>query len=498
MSDFEAFDTFDGLGLAELVAKGEVSPLELVEASIARIEARNGPLGAIVHTMYARARAQAADPDALPDGPFKGVPFVFKDLAAEDAGEPSTGSCKLLKDWRATEDCELVRRYKATGVIPVARANTPEFGIYAVTESELRGPARNPWHLGHTTGGSSGGSAAAVAARMVPMAHGGDGGGSIRIPSAHCGLFGLKPTRARNPMGPWRGEGWAGLVCEHVLTRSVRDSAAMLDATAGPEPGAPYHAPTQTRPFLDEVGADPGKLKIAFSTRPLFGIDTHPDCVEAVRDAARLAEELGHEVVEDCPPYDQALLTRAYLLMVATGVSTSVRAAGERAGRTPTSDDVEAATWLMKLIGDNIPASTYLWHRQAMHKASHTIAPFFQKYDVFLTPTAAKPPVEIGAFALSMAERLQVKLLSKAPLERLLMFAIDEMPKGPLSATPNTMLFNITGQPAMSVPLFWNAKGLPIGSQWVGRFGDEATLLRLAAQLEQARPWAQRVPQNLG
>lgn len=487
------YERHDALGLAALVSSGEVTPTELVDAAIARIERDNPRLNAVVHTQFDRAHAEAGGP--LPDGPFRGVPMLLKDLMAEDTGEPCTQSTKLLADYRPQRDAELVRRFRRAGLVVVGRTNTPEFGIYGVTEPVLRGPARNPWNPDHTPGGSSGGSGAAVAAGMVPLAHGGDGGGSIRIPASHCALVGLKPTRARNPAGPVAGERWAGLVCEHVLTRSVRDTAAMLDAVSGPDVGAPYHAPPAAGPFLAEVGAPPGRLRIAFTTRALFGKDTHPDCVAAVEAAASLAAELGHEVEETCPEYDQGAMVRAYFSIVAAGVNTSVRQAGELAGRAPRASDFERPTWMLKLIADKLTAAEYATALQTVQATGRRIGAFFDTWDVLLTPTAARPPARVGEFALSGRERLLLGVLRTFPTRGLLLKALDDLADNALSATPNTMLFNMTGQPAVSLPLHWNADGLPIGTQWVGRFGDEATLLRLAAQLETARPWFGRRPE---
>jgi amidase len=491
MSRFPEYDEHDALGLAELVHKGEVSPAELVEAAIERIEARNPALNAVVHKNYERARRQAAS--ELPDGPFRGVPFLLKDLGAEDAGEPCTASTAALLSWCPDRDAELVARYKRAGLVILGRTNSPELGIYGVTEPRLRGPARNPWDLGRTPGGSSGGSAA-VASRMVPMAHGGDGGGSIRIPAAHCGLVGLKPTRARNPSGPFAGEQWGGQVVEHVLARSVRDSAAALDATHGPDTGAPYVAPAPERPFLEEVGRTPGRLRIAFTTASLYAEQAHPDCVRAVQEAARLAEELGHELVEARPDFDRERLVRAYLLIVSVGTAAAVRGIAAQTGRPPRAADYEEPTWLLRIIGEKVGAARYEEARQFVQLEARRIAGFFEAHDVLLTATAARPPVRVGELAPKPSERAAIQLLRVLPLRRLLFLALDQMAHGPLTATPNTMLFNQTGQPAVSLPLFWNAEGLPIGTQWVGRFGDEATLIRLASQLEKARPWAARRP----
>ncbi|HSP78519.1 MAG TPA: amidase, partial [Myxococcaceae bacterium] len=331
------YDALDATALAELIRKKEVHPSELVEEAISRIEALNPRLNAVVPKMYEQARKAAAGP--LPEGPFSGVPFLVKDFDGYLAGEPYTGSCRALTGFVPERDAELIARYRRAGVLFVGKTNTPELAILGTTESRLRGPARNPWNLEHSTGGSSGGSGASVAARVVPMAHGGDGGGSIRIPASACGLFGLKPTRARNPLGPFVGEGWGGFVQQHILCLSVRDSAAMLDATHGPEAGAPYVAPPPARPFLEEVGASPGKLRIAFSATSRFGRTIHPDCVDAVQDAARLCQELGHEVVEEAPVLDREEMVRAYLVTVAANVAVDLVEMGQLIGREVSPDD---------------------------------------------------------------------------------------------------------------------------------------------------------------
>jgi amidase len=487
---FKEYEDYDGLGLAALIAGGEVSELEVLEAAIERIERHNPRINAVTHVDYARARKLARE--GAPDGPFKGVPFLLKDLKGEDRGQPATSSTRLLADWSPARDSVQVERYKRAGLNIVGRTNTPEFGIYAVTEPELHGATLNPWNLGHTPGGSSGGAGAAVAARMIPVAHASDGGGSIRIPASHGGLFGLKPTRARNTLAPYMGEGWAGMAIEHVVSVSVRDSAALLDATCGPAPGDPYQVRAHSGPFLDEVGKDPGKLRIAFTTRALFATDMHPDNVAAVRESAKILEDLGHDVEEACPVFDRETLVRAYLVFVSAGVANAIADAGRKAGVEPRAEHFEPATWLLKLVGDSISASEYVSLMQVTQRAARDVARFFERYDVFVTATTAKPPVRIGEFATSRAERAAIDVLRRAPARPLLEVLLKQLPKGPLSATPNTMLFNMTGQPACSVPLYWNRDRLPIGTQLVGRFGDEATLLRLASQIEQARPWKDR------
>ncbi|MCC6623724.1 MAG: amidase [Deltaproteobacteria bacterium] len=491
------YERFDALGLAELVRTKQVSPSELVEAAIARIEARDKHLNAVIHRQFDKARAAARAAAPSPDQPFAGVPFLLKDIMGHEAGEPTTYGSRAFVGTRSDRDAELTIRYKRAGLIVLGKTNVPELGIYGVTESELYGPCRNPWNLAHTPGGSSGGSAAAVAAGYVPAAHGGDGGGSIRIPAAHSGLVGMKPTRARNPAGPFAGERWAGFVSEHVLTRSVRDSAAMLDATQGPDAGAPYQVVAPEGPYLAEVARDPGKLRIAFSKAALFGDETHPDNVAAVEDAARLAASLGHEVEEAAPPFDRDTLVRAYFTVIAAGANLGVRNAGELKGRPARAAEFERTTWLLKLIGDKLTAGEYAAALHTIQVAHRTLAPFFTRYDVFLTPTAARPPAPIGAFKLKPSERRLVAALSAAPLRPLLLTALSKMAKNALGATPNTQLFNMTGQPAISLPLFWSSDGLPIGTQWVGRFADEATLYRLAGQLERARPWFERRPPPL-
>ncbi|PTL75930.1 amidase [Vitiosangium sp. GDMCC 1.1324] len=492
----QGYDDLDATALATLIRKKELHPTELVEEVIARIESVDPMLNAVVHKMYEQARKAAAGP--LSDGPFAGVPFLVKDLDGFLAGEPFTGGCRALVGFVPDHDSELMARFRRTGVVFVGKTATPELGILGVTEPALRGPTRNPWNPDHTPGGSSGGSAACVAARVVPMAHGGDGGGSIRIPASACGLFGLKPTRARNPVGPDAGEAWGGFVQAHVLTRTVRDSAAMLDATQGPEVGAPYGVAPPVRPFLQEVGTPPGRLRIAFSTGSLFGKHVHPDCKAAVQDAVKLCQELGHEVVEDAPRFDREELVRAYLVTVAASVAVQLEEIGRQMGKTVSPADVEASTWALAQIGNILSAADLQKARDSIHRSGRLTAAFHERYDVFLDATLAYPPVRVGELALKPAELAALALLRKLPLKPVFIKLLDDLAANSLERTPNTQLFNLSGQPAMSVPLFWNAAGLPIGVQFAARFGEEATLFRLAAQLEQARPWVGRKPQVSG
>lgn len=489
------YDDLDALGMAERVRDRSLSPDELLDAAMARIEARNPRLNAVVLELFDRAKARVSK---LPDGPLRGVPFLVKDLKLQIAGTPTTNSTRLSMAKVADGTSVLAARYEAAGLQIVGKTNTPEFGIMGITEPEVRGACRNPWNEGHTPGGSSGGSASAVAARMVPVAHGGDGGGSIRIPASACGLFGLKPTRGRVTMAPFAGEAWGGFVQEHVLARSVRDSAALLDVADPPTPGEPYGVPAKARPWLDEVGASPGKLRIAFTREPLYAGETHPDCLAAVLDAVGLLREMGHEVVEATPAFPREEMVRAYFITVATGVARFVELATEEAGKKkPQPSDFEPATWLLALIAWKTSAPQLVAAQQLMQKAAREVAAFFEEHDVFLTSTLARPPARVGELALSRAERAQMGVLKALPFHKLLDVALDKMGSGKLAYTPNTQLFNQTGQPAMSVPLYWNAQGLPIGTQFAARFGDEATLFRLGAALEQARPWAERKPPSL-
>lgn len=464
----------DATAQADLVRRGEVRPAELVEAAIARIERLNPKLNAVVTPMYDEARAAAAGP--LPAGPFTGVPFLLKDLLVECAGVRLTeGSAFVDGRYLPGTDSELARRLKRAGLIVVGKTNTPEFGILPTTEPRLFGPTRNPWDLGRTPGGSSGGSAAAVAAGMVPMAHANDGGGSIRIPAACCGLFGLKPTRGRNPLGPHYGDLFGGLVVEHAVTRSVRDSAALLDATSGPDPGDPYPAPPQARPYRDEVATPPGRLRIALTTTAATGVPVHADCVAAAEAAARLCGELGHEVVPAAPDLDGNALSQDFITLWSSGVAWTIDDWARRTGQTPRAEQFEPLTWGLYEMGCRRTASAYLLAVQDLQRAARQLARFFAAHDVWLTPTLGEPPVPLGSF--------------------------DPAPDNPMQGlfrsaqfVPFTPIANVTGQPAMSVPLFWNAENLPIGVHFVGRFGDEARLFRLAGQLELARPWASRRP----
>ncbi len=494
MGTFAEYAEYDGIGLAEFVRRGEIQPIELVEEAVRRIEALNPRLNAVIHKMYDVARKVAEGP--LPDGPFKGVPFLLKDLVATYGGEPIRNGSRFFEGYVPPRDSELVTRFKGAGLVILGKTNTPEFGLSTVTEPELFGPTRNPWDLRRTTGGSSGGSGAAVAARIVPLAHGNDGGGSIRIPAACCGLFGLKPSRGRVPTGPDHGELWWGFAAEHVLTRSVRDSAAVLDVTAGPDIGAPYYAPPPPRPFLEEVGTPPGTLRVAFTGRPFLADSVHPECLRGLEKTVELLRELGHETVEAAPEFDTRGFATAYLTALCGEVRADIEEGEEATGRKAKPSDFEIATWAFAVLGKRIPASDTAKSIRLLHRYSRQIARFFEDHDVLLTPTLGMPPVEIGALRLKWHEATLLTVLGRLNAGRVMraMRMIEMTAEEVFRFTPFTAVFNVTGQPAMSVPLYWTAAGLPLGMQFVARYGQEGILFRLAAQLEEARPWRDKVP----
>ncbi len=469
----------DATDQAALVRNGEVAATELVEGAIERIERLNPVLGAVVTTLYDQARAAvAASP---PSGPFGGVPYLLKDLVVEIEGTPFHEGSEFLRGNVSTFTSELVHRLRRAGLVVLGRTNTPEFGMVPTCEPRLHGPTRNPWDPQRSTSGSSGGSAAAVAARMVPMAHGNDLGGSLRFPAAACGLFGLKPTRARNPLGPEYGDAVGGWAVEHAVTVSVRDSAALLDATAGPAPGDPYPAPPAARPFAAEVGADPGRLRIAYTARLPGGERGHPDCVRALDDAVALCAELGHDLVEaDLPGLDDrvgAAIGTVFNAATAWIVGYWVR----HRGREPAPDELDPLTRAYRDVGRGVSAADYLLAVGDLQKFARGVAGFLGGVehggvDLWLTPTMSAPPARIGEIVSTAAEPLRA-LANGAP-----------------TVAYPLVVANITGGPAMSVPLGHTPDGLPLGVHFLGRFGDEATLLRLAAQIEQARPWAQVLP----
>ena len=432
----------------------------------------------------------------LPDGPFAGVPFLLKDLLTSYAGVPLTMGSKACRDYIPAWDSELMKRYKATGIVILGKTNTPEFGLMGITEPELHGPTRNPWNLNLTPGGSSGGSGAAVASGMVPFASGGDGGGSIRIPASYCGLFGMKPSRGRNPAGPEYGEIWQGAAVEHVLTRSVRDSAAMLDAINGPDAGAPYIIPMPERPYLEETAREPGPLNIAFTKKSPLNAGVHPDCQKAVESAAALLRRLGHHVDEAEPAIDGIALAKSYLVMYYGEIAADIEDLKKILGRKAKPSDVEGPTWALKLLGDAFTAGEFVQALRQWNTFARQMGLFFQRYDLYLTPTTAFPPVRIGELKPKPIEERLMKITNALNLGKLIRLSgvADKLAIENLAKTPYTQLANVTGLPAMSVPLHWTADGLPSGVQFIAPFGDEATLFRLAGQLERAQPWFDRRP----
>ncbi len=472
--NFEEYASHDGLGLAALVREGEVAPEEPLEAAIARIEEIDPELNAVVHKAYERARAVVAA--GLPDGPFRGVPFLLKDLAVFHEGMPTAFGSRLFADFTPDHDSTLVARQRAAGLAILGKTNTPEFGLCAATEPRLYGACRNPWDRSRSPGGSSGGAAVAVATGMAPLVHATDAGGSIRIPAANCGLFGLKPTRGRTPQGPDLGEGLCGMSTGHCVSRSVRDSAALLDATHGPAPGDPYAAPAAGGAFLDQVGVAPGVLKIALATETFDGRAIHPECVAAAEAAARLCEELGHRVEAARPDIDVPAMRDAWRVVAAANLWATVTARCRALGREPRADDVEPITWLWAREGQLLGAADLYAAIQGMHRIGRTLGAFFERYDVLLTSTMASPPLPLG-FMDTTGDDLD-----------------DYIDRQLLDEIPFTPLFNESGGAAMSVPLHWTGDGLPIGVHFGADLGGEALLLRLAGQLEEARPWSHRRP----
>lgn len=465
---------FDGLGLAELVRRREVKPEELVQVALSAIEAVNPALNAVIGLVEGETRATLAKP--LPEGPFTGVPFLLKDLVLHMAGVPTDMGSRLFKGMVAPHDTTLMARYRRAGLIPLGRTNAPELGFNATTEPVLHGPTRNPWNPEFSPGGSSGGSAAAVSAGMVPVAYANDGAGSIRIPASLCGVFGLKPTRGRTPAGPDVAEGLNGLGVEHVLSRSVRDSAAMLDATQGPDVGDRYSIRTPERPYVEEVTREPGRLRIAVTWETGSRVAVSPECVAAVEAAAKLCRELGHEVVEAKPTFRSEALVSALSTIWSSGTAAWVDVGGAMMGRTPGPDVLEASVWATVLKGRELKAMDLQRAFAIMNHISREVGRFFLQYDALLTPTLPHAPFRLGV------------LNSNAPT------TADAWMQHAFGYCAFTAPFSLTGQPAMSVPLHWSAEGLPVGVQFVGRFEDEATLFRLAGQLERAQPWAQRTP----
>ena len=483
MAGFADYEAHDALGLADLVRRRKVTPTELLDAAIARVEARNPTINAVVLPLYDYARKAIAD--GLPDGPFRGVPYLLKDLTASLAGVRTMRGSRFFADTPpAAADSEHVARLKRAGLVVFGRTSTCELGLSLTCEPQLYGATKNPWDPTRISGGSSGGAAAATGARIVPMAHASDGFGSIRAPAACCGLVGLKPTRARNTMAPFIGEGLGGLSTEHAVTLTVRDCAALLDATAGPGPGDPYTAPAPARPFLSEVGAPVGRLRIAWTLRTPNGAPVDPACQALVREIAALCKDLGHDVSEADPEIDRDAVVPTFLTLAAANSAVNVRT-HPTAGRPPRRGEVENVTFDTAARGEKISGPDYVRATQAAHRLGRQMAAFHQKYDVLLTPgLATAGAVKLGWIDMMLED-------------------VDEYWRRVFTFSPFTVWFNITGQPAIMLPVgqvetAGAPRGLPLAIQLVARFGDEATLFRLSAQIEAGRPWVARKPALAG
>jgi len=473
MTAFADYDAYDALGLAELVRQRKVTPAELLEAAIARVEARNGAVNAVTMPLHDFARKAIAQ--GLPGGPFTGVPFLLKDLTAVLAGVPMTRGSRFFADTPPpAADSEHVARLKRAGLVIFGRTNTCELGLSLTCEPQLHGPTRNPWDPTRISGGSSGGAAAAVGARMLPMAHASDGFGSIRAPAACCGVVGLKPTRGRNTFAPYTGEGLGGCSTEHAVTLSVRDCAALLDATAGAGPGDPYAAPPPARPYLTEVATPPGRLRIAWTATPPNGAPIEAEPLRVLRETAALCAELGHQVEQADPAIDGAAVVPTFLTLAAANTVVNL-GSHPTAGRPPKPGEVERVTYLTGQKGEKITAADYVRATQTMHRLGRQMAAFHTHWDVLLTPGLAMAPPKLGWIDMMLDD-------------------VDEYWRRVFAFSPFTVWFNLTGQPAIMLPIGHSADGLPVAVQCVARYGDEATLFRLAAQLESARPWVGRRP----
>jgi amidase len=468
----DEYSDYDGVGLAGLVRDGKVRPSEVIDAAAARIERRNPAINAVIFQALDEARAKA---NALPDGPFRGVPFLVKDLLIAVSGWPRTSGSRFFKDTVDAEDSGLARRYRESGVSLIGKTNLSEFGIAGTTEGQLYGPCRNPWNLAHTVGGSSGGAAAAVAAGIVPMAHGGDGRGSIRIPASCCGLVGLKPTRDRNAHLPDGYDFAQGFVVEHVITRTVRDTAVMLDATGRAEPGTPYAYPAKARPYVEEIERSPGRLKIAWSSQTANGRPIHAEVQAALEAAADLLEKLGHEVVPRDLDIDQRALWGSQGAFSGANFAAGLRRMIAETGREPEGEDFEPLTWASWKGGQRVTGMDAMESAQTLRVMARQALQLYETFDIFLTPTLAAPPPPIGY--------LSPVLNSPRDIGRR---------NGEFFPFPGVA--NMTGQPSISLPLAWSNDGLPIGMMFTARYADEATLLRLSAQLEKEAPWRHRKP----
>lgn len=488
MKNFPLID-YDGIGLNELIVKKELTAQELLDSVIARIEAVNPSINAVIHKMYSQARKNV---EVKRTDPFAGVPMLLKDITQEMKGEPITSGASGFAYYKAEDDSEFVKRLRKTGAIFVGQTNVPELALMAITEPKLYGATRNPWNVDYTPGGSSGGAAAAVAAGMVPIAGANDGGGSIRIPAAYCGLFGLKPTRGRTPVGRRQGRHWQGASIDHVLTRTVRDSALMLDLVKGYEKGAPFHAPPLDCSYYEATKTHLEKtLRIAYSVESPIGTDVHPDCKEAVMSTVRLLESMGHIVEEKPAPVNGRKLAESYITLYFGEVAAMLTKMEKILGRKVKFNDVEPTTWILGLFGKATSIAEWMVQFQEWDIAAFSMEDFHDTYDLYVTPTTAFPPAKIGELAISPAESFLIQLVDTFKIASLVKKSgfIDQLVEKNLMRTPFTQLANFTGQPAMSVPLYKTESGLPLGVQFMAAKGREDLLFQLAAELEQTDYW---------
>lgn len=491
--DFDEYRQFDAIGLAENIKKGEFTSIEVLNTAIARAEQINPSLNAIVTPTYELAKASVSS--GLPDGPFTGVPFLLKDLYLELQGAPLGNGSACMNPTNSSRDSELVARYKQSGLVIMGKSNTPEFGLVPHTEPKVSGITKNPWNPAFTPGGSSGGSAVAVAAGITPIASASDGGGSIRIPASFCGLFGLKPSRCRTPHGPYNSVIWDGATVEHVLTRSVRDSAAMLDATVGADPSVPYPIDSSGG-FSAALADDVKTLTIGYTTKNFYGGDVSADAKAAVEHSVKLLTELGHNVEEVDVNFDSEAMAWSYFTLNLAHTAADLRDIAERIDSRIQNLSVELSTKTMALLGQAVSAEEYVTARRTWNRLSQTMHMFHQRYDLMLTPTIAVGPTGHGEFDCTWYENLGMNLANAFGLHKLLLKSGAPLAKSLsfLQCFPFTQLANLTGAPAMSVPLATNSEGLPQGVQFIAPMADEKTLLQLARQLEIAQPWFNKVP----
>lgn len=479
-----AYKDYDGLGLAELIRNKEVKPEEVKEMAIREIEEKNPKLNAVIHKMYDESPIDSS-------GMFFGVPILTKNISQESKGHPMTAGSKALVDVIADEDSEFVRQIKNTGVIIIGQTNVPELALMGITEPELYGPTRNPWNTDYTPGGSSGGAAAAVASGMVPVAGANDGGGSIRIPSAYCGLFGLKPTRGRTPVGPKVGRNWQGASVDHILSRTVRDSAAMLDQYRLDRYNA-FVAPPFHGSYLEAAGTPVAKrLKVAYTVNSPIGLTVDRECREAVEKTVKLLETMGHHVEEKAAPVDGKKIANSYIYLYFAEVASALREMERILGRNVAFNDVEPATWMLGLLGRTVNAEELLITLKYWDEAAIAMEKFHDEYDIYITPTTAHPPAKIGELDLTPMEKRIIPLVGSLRLTKLLRKTgfVDKLVNQSLERTPFTQLANLTGQPAMTLPMHLIKEGLPVGVQVMARRGREDLLFQLAGELEQSDLW---------